>query len=417
MAAGTATPLGGSYRKLLGAAASSNLADGVFQVALPLLAVRLTQSPAVVAGLTLAARLPWLLFGIVAGVLADRWDRLRTMVRVDLARAVLIGALAVTALAGHDRLWVLYVVAVVLGIGETLFDTSSQSIMPSVVGSDDLSRANGRLYAVEMGMNQFVGPPIGGMLVGISVALAFGASALAYAAAGAVLATISGSFRPQRRGPPTGMRQDIAGGMRFLRQHRVLRTLTAMVSVSLLSSTAAFALFPLFVVAPGPLGLTEFQFGLLLTAAAAGSLVSSLVTERVERALGRQRTLLLCIVVDGTAIATLAIAHLAVAIVVGVALGFSQVLWQVVSTSLRQRIVPGHLLGRVNGVHRTFAMGSMVVGAAAGGALAELFGIRPVLVGAGAATLLCVLLLPAVSDAAIAAAEQAAVELVGDAAR
>jgi MFS family permease len=213
------------------------------------------------------------------------------------------------------------------------------------------------------------------------------------------------------------MRQEIAGGVRFLRQHRVLRTLTAMASVSLLSSTAAFALFPLFVVAPGPLGLTEFEFGLLLTTAAAGSLVSSLVTERVERLLGRRRTLLLCIVVDGTAIAAIATAHIAVAILAGLALGFSQVLWQVVSVSLRQRIVPSHLLGRVNGVHRTFAMGSMVVGAAAGGALAELFGIRPVLVGAGAATLLCVLLLPAVSDAAIAAAEQAAAELAGEAAR
>src|SRR5688500_16311333 len=135
-------PLGANYRRLLIAAGGSNVADGVFQVALPLLAVRLTQSPAAVAGLTFAARLPWLVFGVLAGALADRLDRRATMVRVDIARAALIGGLALIVVAEHERLWVLYCVALLLGIGETVFDTSSQSLMPVIVSRDDLSRAN-----------------------------------------------------------------------------------------------------------------------------------------------------------------------------------------------------------------------------------------------------------------------------------
>ena len=128
--------LGANYRKLWAASSLSNLADGVFQVALPLLALRITQSPTEIAGLALASRLPWLLFALHAGALADRLDRRVTMTRVDVGRAVMIGGLAAVAAAGREELWILYVVAFVLGIGETLFDTSAQSLMPSLVPAE-----------------------------------------------------------------------------------------------------------------------------------------------------------------------------------------------------------------------------------------------------------------------------------------
>src|SRR5690349_9675371 len=121
-------PLGAGYRKLVSAAGFSNLADGVFQIALPLLALRITQSPAAVAGIMFAMRLPWLLFGVVAGTLADRLDRRWTMVSVNVARATLIGSLAIVVAAEREELWVLYAVAFLLGVGETLFDTSGQSL-------------------------------------------------------------------------------------------------------------------------------------------------------------------------------------------------------------------------------------------------------------------------------------------------
>ena len=218
-------PLGPTYRKLFTASALSNLADGIFQVALPLLALRITRSPGAVAGVALAARLPWLLFALQAGALADRLDRLRTMVRVDVARVVLIGGLAVVVALEHESLLLLYVVAFALGIGETLFDTAAQSIIPMVVDRKELDRANGRLYGMEMVMNQFVGPPLGGVLAGAAIALAFTGSALAYVLAFVALAADQGLVPAVREGEvPARLRTDIAEGVRYLLGHRLLRT-------------------------------------------------------------------------------------------------------------------------------------------------------------------------------------------------
>jgi len=127
---------------------------------------------------------------------------------------------------------VLYAVAFLLGVFETLFDTSAQSIMPSLVDRDLLSRANGRLYAVELTMNQFVGPPLGGFLAALGLASAFGLTATAYALAAFVLLTIAGSFRPVREGPATRLHQEIAEGLRYLFGNPVLRVLAIMVGIT-----------------------------------------------------------------------------------------------------------------------------------------------------------------------------------------
>ena len=148
-----------NYWRLWGASAVSNLADGVFFVVIPLLAVRLTDSPILIAGLAIAARLPWLLFVLVAGALADRLDRRTTMRNVQIFRAAMLVLLAALALTDGLSLPILYVSALALGVAETLFDTAAQSIMPSIVEKDQLATANGRLYGVELVMNQFVGPP------------------------------------------------------------------------------------------------------------------------------------------------------------------------------------------------------------------------------------------------------------------
>lgn len=407
---GAAVPLGRNYRAVWAAAAVSNLADGVFQVALPLLAIRLGASPAGVAGLVVASRLPWLLFTLHAGALADRLDRRATMVGVDLARTALIGGLAVLVAAGGERLAVLYAVAFLLGTGETLFDTSAQSLMPAVVAGDQLSRANGRLYAAEITANQFVGPPLGGVLAGVAFAAAFAGTAGGYLVAAVLLATLTGSFRPDRQGPPATLRRDIAEGLRYVWGHRLLRTFTVVGGVGNVATMAAFALFPVLAVEPGPLGLSEVGFGVLLTLAAAGSLLGSLVVARVERALGRRRLLRLCIVVDGAATALLATANLPVAAVVGVVLGVTQILWNVVAVSLRQRIAPDHLLGRVNAAHRVVTWGAMPLGAALGGALAEVVGVRGVFLVSGVAMALVVLATGPITDEAMAAAERAAGE-------
>src|SRR4051794_33998785 len=256
--------LGRNFRCLLAAAATANLADGIFQVALPLVALGVTRDPGAFAAVTLVGRLPWLLVALPAGALADRLDRRRTMVRVDVARVAVLGALAAVVAAGRQELWTLYVVAFALGIGETLHDTAAQSVLPSIVGPDDLARANSRQYAVELSANQFVGPPLGGLLAAATLAGALSASVVGYALAAVALSLLVGSFRPRRTGEVTPLREDIAAGVRSLAGHRLLRILAICVGINNLASTAMMAVLPLFAVRPGPVGLSATGYGLLL---------------------------------------------------------------------------------------------------------------------------------------------------------
>ena len=397
-----------SYWRLWTASALSNLSDGIFWIALPLLAVSLTDSPALIAGVAIASRLPWLLFALVAGALADRLDRRRTMIIVDIFRAGLLGALAIATFADLASLVLLYIVAFVLGVAETLFDTSAQSIMPSLVERDRLSQANGRLYAVELTMNQFVGPPLGGLLAAVAIAGAFGTGAVAYLLAAAMVLGIAGSFRPVREGPPTRIHEDIAEGLRYLAGHRLLRTLAFMVGFTNLWTMAVGSIFVLYAVAPGPMGLSEVGFGVLMTSMAIGSLGGSLVTERLERWLGRANLLAAAVLV--TAVSTAVPAFTTQPVLVGASFataGFAMVAWNVVTVSLRQRIVPDRLLGRLNASYRLLAWGSMPIGAAIGGLLGEIIGVQAVFLVAGAALALLVFGRLIVTDDAITAAEAA----------
>jgi MFS family permease len=395
-----------SYWRLWTASAGSNLADGIFWIALPLLAIRLTDSPALVAGVTVASRLPWLLFSLVAGALADRLDRKRTMILVDLFRGGLLGALALATLAGFASLPLLYVVAFALGVAETLFDTSAQSIMPNLVEGEQLNRANGRLYAVELTMNQFVGPPVGGFLAAITIAAAFGTGAVAYLLAAGSLFTIAGTFRPVRKGPPTRIHQDIAEGLRYLLRHPLLRVLALMVGIGNLASSAAFSLFVLYAVAPGPLGLNEVGFGLMTTALAVGSVVGSFLVEPLEKRLGRANLLAVSMfAMSWTILVPVITTNVPIIFVVWLLSGAIGIGWNVVTVSLRQRIVPDALLGRLNASYRLLAWGTMPLGAFLGGLVGETLGVAAVFWIFGGLQLVLLLGRLVVTDEAIARAE------------
>ena len=380
-------PLSSNYWRAWAASAVSNLGDGVFQVALPLLAVSLTRSPTQIAGIALAARVPWLVMSLVAGALADRLDRRRTMVRVDLVRAALLAGLTVAVAADAASIPLLYVVALALGFAETLFDTASQSLMPALVEPDDLSKANGRLYAAELVTNQFIGPPLGGLLAATALAVAFGITAVGYLLASIALLTLVGSFRPARSGPPTRIRADIAEGVRFVWHHPVLRTLGTMLGLWNMSFTATASVFVLYAVEPGPMGLSQAGFGLLMTSGAVGGIAGSWIAPAVERALGRRRALAASVSIGAlsAAIPALTAAPLAVAASFVIA-GVASVVWNVITVSLRQRITPDHLLGRMNSVYRLLGWGTMPVGALLGGVLAEAFGLRFVFACSAAVT-------------------------------
>ena len=399
--------LGPNYWKLWLSSAASNLADGIFWIAFPLFAIQLTDSPALIAGVTVVGRLPWLLFVLVAGALADRLDRRRTMVAVAIMRTIVTAGLTIGILGDAVTLPVLYVTAFVLGVGETLFDTAAQSVMPNIVERDKLSVANGRLYAVELTMNQFVGPPLAGVLAGAALALAFAGSAIGFAVGAVALSLLVGSFRPVGATTGTSLVEDIREGFRYLWGHRLLRTLGLMVGVMNAAGNAMFAIFVLYAVAPGPMGLTEVGFGLLMTTLAIGSLLGSVIVERVERRLGRARLLALTVVATALTMALPGFTANPWIVGAGFAVwGLSVVLWNVVTVSLRQRIVPDRLLGRINATYRLLAWGSQPIGALIGGLIGELLGLRAVFWAAGAVVLVLVLARRIVTDEAIADAER-----------
>lgn len=378
-----------AFRRVIAASAASNLADGAFTIALPLVALSVTRSPGAFAAVTLVGRLPWLLFALPAGALADRLDRRTTMIAVNLVRAAAIGTLAVIVGSGQVDLWMLYVIAFALGSGETLFDTAAQSILPSIVGPDQLDRANGRLYAVELTANQFIGPPLAAVVAGATLAGAVAISSALYLLAGIVLLTLAGSFRAHRT-EATTIRRDIATGVRYLANHRLLRLLAVVVGVSNLASTATIAILPLYLIDPGPIGLNEAGYGILLTTIAAGSVLGTFAVDNLHARLGTRRLLIL---------ATLSFPLFSLApvasnsvVVIGVGLftgGAISVGWNIVTVSIRQRIVPDELLGRVNAGYRLVAWGTMPLGAALGGIIATNYSLTTALITSAAISATC----------------------------
>ena len=401
--------LGRNFTKAMVASGFANLADGVLWVALPLLAVELTRSPLLIAGITVAARLPWLL-APVAGAFADRLDRRQSMVRVNLVRTVLLGGLALAVAVDLATLPMLFAVAVLLGVAETLFDTSAQSLLPAVVDRDDLTRANSRLFAVELVANTFVGPPLGGLLAAAGLAVALGLPAAAYLVGAGCLALLVGSFRAAGAGPAgsTRLRDEVAEGTRFVWRHPVLRPLAIMLGIQNMAYSAAFSVFVLFAVAPGPMGLSKAGYGVLTATLGVGSLLGSWLAVPVERRLGRVNTLVLSIVLNALTLAVPVVTTLPVPIGASmVASGAGIVLWNVITVSLRQRITPDRLLGRMNASYRLVGWGTMPLGAALGGVLAEALGLRGAFLVAALLTLAVLAGFRFVTEEAIARAEAA----------
>jgi MFS family permease len=401
-------PLGANFWRLWTSSGLSNLADGIFQVALPLIAIRYTQSPTAIAGLSFALSLPWLLFALQAGALADRMDRRTIMFWSNTARALVLVALLPAMATGTVAIWLLYVAALLLGTSETLYDTSAQSILPQLVDRNLLSRANSRLYAAELTANQFVGPPLGGVLVGVGMVVAVATPAGLWFAAVGLLLLLRGSFRVQRA-TRTTVRADIAEGLRFLWHNRVLRSLAILTGMFNLATNAIFAVLVLYLVGPASAArLTDAGYGVLLTTLAIGSLIGSFVAPWLERRMGRSRSLASSMIGGAIMVGVPALTANPYLIGAGFAIGgLTTVIWNVVAVSLRQRIAPDRLLGRVNSGYRLVAWGTRPVGAAAGGALAQLLGLRAVF-GIAAVVMLAMLIgMKALTNDAMDAAEAA----------
>jgi len=364
-------PLGRSFWRLLAASTSSNLADGVTRVALPLLAATLTRDPVAVAALTALAFLPWLLFALPAGALVDRSDRPRAMAVANTVRALAFGLLAAAVLTGTAGLPVLYAVAFTIGVAETVYDSAARAVLPQVVTRDQLDRGNGLLTTGESAGEGFAGAPLGSALFALAAAAPFVTNAVVYALAVVLVLTIAGTSRPVRTAvAPTTVRRDVADGVRWLWAHRLLRGLTAVSGVT--SLLAALTSGVLVLLALETLRVTEAGFGLLLTASAVGAVAGGLTAAPLARRIGRTATLVLGAVSDPwVAGVLLAVDSAAV------------MLWNVLTMSLRQALIPEELFGRVQGAYRTVVWGAIPVGALLGGWLAAATTVPTVFLVAG----------------------------------
>jgi MFS family permease len=274
----------------------------------------------------------------------------------------------------------LYIAALLLGIGETLMDTALTSSVPSLVSKDRLHWANARVAAAQTITNTFIGPPLAGYLAALGFAWATGASTGLYAAAGFALILMRGAFGVS---PSEAVQADrrvwgrLTQGLRFLWNNRLIRNLTLFTASMNLCWASWGAVLVLYAVKPGPMGLDEFEYSLLLTAMAVGGLLGSMLCERIQKKLGTRNALALdflgtILLVGIPALTTNAWAVGMAAFLAG--LGAS--VWVILVASIRQRVVPNALLGRVYAASRFISWGVGPLGAALAAAVAEVWGMR-----------------------------------------
>jgi len=379
--------LGGAYLRVLGSSTLANIGDGIGTIAAPWLASAITRNPALIALVAVAQRLGWLVFSLPAGVLTDRVDRRRAIVAMDSSRAVITGVLALVVLANQTALpgpellarglpdtgtnlglFILVIGAtVLLGAAEVVRDNAAQTILPAVVPASRLEDANGRLWSLESVANTFVGPPLGSVLLAVAFALPFAVHAGTFAAAAVLMATLAGTYRaPQPANGHGSWRSDLAEGVRWLWSHELLRPMAIILGVlnlAMMLTTATFVLFAQEILGVGPLLFAIVGFG-----GAVGSIIGGLVASRLTAAIGPGACLALTLGGGALADALIGLSSQWYLVLGFFAIvSFLGIVWNVITVSLRQTIVPAEMLGRVNSVYRFFAWGMMPIGAALGG--------------------------------------------------
>lgn len=369
--------LGRDFHTLLAATTVSNIGDGIAATAAPLLVASVTTNPTLVGLAVFAQQVPWLLFSLVSGVFVDRLDLRRLIVVVNLVRGLVIAALAVAVWRGEATVAVIYAAGFLIGTCETLGDNASATMVPAVVPSADLPRANSCLQSVFLLVNQLAAPPLGAALFAVGAALPFGVNAATFVGAAALVATMRGAGRtavPVEAVPRRSIRADIGDGIRWLWREPTIRMLMLALCLMNVTLMAGFSILVLY--SRQRLGLNEFGYGVLATAIAVGGLLGAVVAPRLQARWSGSVLLRIGLVVETLTHVGLALASTAwVAAPVLVAFGVHSSIWGSVTVTLRQRAVPEELRGRVQGVFRMFAIGGSALGALVGGPIAGWLGL------------------------------------------
>ncbi|WP_306369695.1 MFS transporter [Nocardiopsis sp. CC223A] len=411
---------GGHFPRFLAGSLSGNLADGIMFTALPLVAAALTNDPLLVSGLIVARFLPWLLFGLVVGVLVDRLDRGVLMVSANLVRAAALVALAALVATGHASIPVLYAVMFTVMTCEVFYDLAGRAMLPRLVPVEGLDRANGRIVGGKTVLEDFAGAPLAGLLFAVAAFLPLAVNAGAYLLGALVLLGLPLAVR--RTAPEAAedaparpsVRAELRAGLSLVFGDRAMRSpivLNVLANMAFMAQAGVLVL-----IVQEHFGVPEALYGVFLASSAVGALAGALLTARIAAALGRFRTSVLAFAVMGLACAAFGLApgaYLA-ALAWGV-LGAAMSVSNIVMLGCVQTVVPGTHLGRVMSCVQVLGFGLAPVGALLGGLLGrvELFYVP---VAAGGLILLALLctapglrrLVARADEAAAAAAAESA---------
>lgn len=387
---------GGHFPRFLAGSLASNLADGIMFTALPLVAAVLTNDPLLVSGLIVARFLPWLLFGLVAGVLVDRLDRGVLLVGANLVRATALVALAALVATGHASIPVLYAVMFTVMTCEVFYDLAGRAILPRLVPVEGLDRANGRIVGGKTVLEDFAGAPLAGLLFAVAAFLPLAVNAGAYLLGALVLLGLPLAVR--RTAPPApqddaparpSVLADLRAGLALVFGDRAMRS-------PVLLNIAANAAFMaqagvLVLIVREHFGVPEALYGVFLASSAVGALAGALLAARVCALLGRFGSVAWGFAAMGLACAAFGLAPNAyLAALAWSVLGAAMSVSNIVMIGCVQTIVPATHLGRVLSCVQVLGFGLAPVGAVLGGLLGrvELFFVP---VAAGAVILLALL--------------------------
>ena len=366
--------MGRGFRWLLASSWTSNVGDGIALAAGPLLVASQTDAPFLVASAAMLQYLPWLLFGLHAGAIADRFDR-RTLVMVaNGLRALVVGALCVFIASGSVSIGVVLATMFVYGVAEVFADSASSTLLPMLVKHDDLGIGNARMQGGYLVANQFAGPPLGAFLFAAGMAWPFAAQVVCVSLAVVLVSRIALPALPPREGGHPPVRRDILEGLRWIWGNPPMRTLALVILVFNITWAAPWGVLVLY--ATEHLKMGAVGYGMLTAASAVGGLGATLAFGWLERHVSFAALMRVCLSLE-------VLMHLAfalttngwIALAIMVVFGAYAFVWGTISTTVRQRVVPTELQGRVGSVNMVCVFGGMVVGQALGGAIAQVWGL------------------------------------------
>ncbi|WP_169737512.1 MFS transporter [Haematomicrobium sanguinis] len=358
--------LGPQFGRLWGSAIASNLGDGIMIAAGPLIVAAVTNNNPLLVGLAAAIqRIPWLIFGLFAGVVSDRINRKTIIIAMAAVRVLVLSYLAVTILTGTVNVPILMSVLFLVGTAETFGDTANSAVLPSIVPKSALGTANSRIFGTAMLLNQLAGPVLGGFLFLAGMAFPVGIQALCLVIAIAFIARIRLPGHEPRTAK-TGIHHDLKEGIVWIWHHPPVRTLILLITVFNLSFGASFGMLVLY--AQEWLGIGEAGYAILLAISAAGGFVGSLIFPALERRFSYAFLLRTGLIIETFMHLILVLTRSP--IVAGAILflfGIHAIVWGSTSATIRQRAVPLKLMGRVSSVHMIGVTGTLAIGQIMGG--------------------------------------------------